>query len=398
MRVLWLTYDLPYPLTAGGKIRAYHLIKGLAKNHQITLFAYIRSSDQLKDANGLKKYCQKVETFKRTPVWSLNHLLGASFSSLPGAAALYEHQKLKNQLTKELKNRLYDLVHFESFYPALYLPLVKSLGVKTLMGNENVEYKIYQRFIKNLPFYLLPVKLPLAFDVWRMRSFERGLWKKADANIAVSEGDAKEIETATGRPCSVIPNGVEITSCRPPVTSSQPPKILFIGNLKYIQNDQAMRWFLAEIWPRIKKDFPTVRLELVSGYKPAWLERYLDQIIFTEDAKTPARDFLREASVFIVPVHTAGGTRIKILEAMGAGIPVVSTTVGIEGIKAAPGIHALLADDPVSFAQKTAQLLKNGDQRRQIGARGQLLVKSKYTWEQSVAALNKVYQKFVRCG
>ncbi|TSC53896.1 MAG: glycosyl transferase group 1, partial [Microgenomates group bacterium LiPW_31] len=176
MKVLFLTYDVPYPLISGGKIRAYYLIKNLAKNHQITLFSYYRDEEQKQYIPELKKYCQEIFLFKRRPPWSWQNILRWMTRILPFPSATYYSQELEKALVKELKAGGYDLVHFESFYPALYLPLAKKLGAKTLMGNENVEWQIYNRFAERKFFFL---KWFLKLEVLRMRCYEEKLWKQA---------------------------------------------------------------------------------------------------------------------------------------------------------------------------------------------------------------------------
>ena len=392
MKVLFLTYDLPYPLISGGKVRAYHFLKNLSKNNQITLFSYYRREEQKKYLPELKKHCQKIYLFKRRKPWSWQNLLRCFLTPLPFAAATYHSPLLKKALIKELKENQYDLVHFESFYPALYLPLVKKFGIKILMGNENIEYKVYDRYADSQKIFLLRWLLKL--EVLRMRFFEEKLWRQADINLALSRKDAAVIEKKTKKTCSIIPNGVDLSAFRKERNYKQRKTLIFIGTLVYQANSDAIKFFLKEIYPEIKKREKEVKFILISWHKPNWLEKYLtdSSIKFIQDKETPIDELLDQGDILIAPIRVASGTNIKVLEAMANGLPVVTTSIGIEGIEAKEGEEVIIADKPKEFADKTVELLTDRNLCQKIGKAGQTLVKKRYNWAEISKKLEKVYQ------
>lgn len=392
MKVLFLTYDIPYPLVSGGKIRAYYLIKNLARNHQITLFSYYRDEAQKKYIDELKKYCPKIFLFKRRRPWVWQNIVRSLLTSLPFTSATYHSDELKKTLIEELKQNGYDLVHFESFYPALYLPLAKKMGVKTLLGNENIEWQVYDRYASQ---QFLPIKWLLRLEIFRMRLFEENLWREANTNIALSENDAQKVEKITKKECPVIPNGVDVGVIRPLKNGKSEGSVIFVGTLIYQANNDAVKFFLSQIYPKIKKTFPKVKFVLVSWYKPNWLNDYLNDksITFIQDKEKPAGEFFAKADVLIAPIRVASGTRIKILEAMAAGLPVVTTSVGIEGIEANVGEEVIIADDPQNFANQVSRLLLDSNERRKIGLAGRKLVEGKYNWTKIVHKLDNIYRK-----
>lgn len=377
-----MTYDLPYPPHSGGKLRAYNLIKGLSKNHQIDLFSFIRREEQLQYLPELKKYCQKIETFRRPYVWSPRNILLSGFSILPFAAAGYYFHDAKNKICQMLDEGKYDLVHFESFYPAVYLPLVKNLGFKTLMGNENVEYQVYQRFADQKNFLL---KSLLSVDVFKMRKFEEKLWKLADINVAPSKNDADAISRVADKECPLVPNAVDTESFSE--IKKKPHKdlvCLFVGDFTYLTNQDAVRWLIEEI-------IPNGKLLLVGRNPTEYVKNLASKNIIIDSTVEDIREAYAQADVFLAPIRIGGGTRLKILEALAAGLPIVSTTIGAEGLAIKDGENILLADDPQEFAKKTEALLKSPALRDKIGEAGRALVQQKYDWSSSVSKLNEVY-------
>lgn len=409
MKILFLTYDLPYPLNSGGKLRAFGIIKGLAEKHEITLLSYYREETQREFLPDLEKYCSKILLFKRPKPWGLKNILKTGFSRLPFASVTYDLPEVGEALTKELETGQYKAVHFESFYPALWLPFCTpprcgderssprrcNVEVKTIMGNENVEWRIYQRYVDQQKFW--PLKKLMQFDVWKMRRFEESLWKAADYNLVVSEEDRRITETVSGHPAVFVPNAVDVEYYQGlNFLKSSQPTIFYSGNLTYVANAETVSFFLQEIFPLIKKERPEVVFRLVSDACPAWLEPYLGQgvelISQVADRGGRIGKELAESWVAVVPMRVGSGTRFKVLEALAAKVPVVSTGVGVEGLDLVEGEHYLKADEPEAFARRVLDLLADEVARVKIGQAGAQVVAKKYSWEVALAELEKVYE------
>ncbi len=394
MKVLWLTYDLPYPPHSGGSLRAYHLLKGMSKNHQIDLFSFIRREEQLQYLPELEKYCRRIETFKRPYVWSPRNILRAGFSTLPFASVGYYFRDAKLKIQQMLEEEKYDLVHFITYYPAVYLSFAKNLGFKTLMGNDNIEYRVYQRYAEQQKFP--PLKWLLSIDIFKMRKFEEKLWKLADINIALSEGGADAVSKVTGKECPVVPNAVDTESFSQIKKKPHEGLVcLFVGDFTYRPNQDAVRWLVDEIISKSKKSFPSEiqnsKLLLVGRNPTNYIKNLASENIIVDGGVEDIRDAYARADIFLAPIRIGSGTRLKILEAMAAGLPIVSTTVGAEGLDVKDGENILLADEPQDFAQKISTLLKNPALRDKIGSAGKALVRQKYDWKQSITKLEEVY-------
>lgn len=389
MRILFFTYRLPYPPLTGGQTRAFNLIKGISSTQEVTLFSFIKKEEELKNLDEMRKYCSKIMTFKRRDLFSPLNLPLTIFSKMPFASALYYSSVIEGVLKEELANGKYDWVHFESFYPSVYLNNITK--TKTLMGNENAEYLVYKRFSDSRIF---PLNKIFSLDVAKMKKYEEVIWKKATLNIAVSETDAKLVESVTGSDCPVIPNGVDTDFFSDVKRIDDGNTLLYVGSFRYIQNQDAVSFFLKKIWPLIKEKKPKVKVLLVGRDPTSEILKLRSQSIEVASNIDDIRKAYEIASALIVPIRAASGTRLKILEAMASSVPVVSTKVGVEGIEAKKDQEVLIADDPKSFAQETINILEDSGKRAKITLSAKNLVDKKYSWKKIAQDLNYLYEKY----
>jgi len=392
MKLLWLTPIFPYPPFSGGQTRSYNLLKNLAKDHQITLFSFWRPNRIQGPITEMKKFCVQIKTFPGRPIWSAGNVLRAGFSSLPFTISHFAgDQSVVKALRQELssKGRRYDVAHFESFYTSPYLT---DFGVPTVLGNENVEYRIYQRLAEQKK---PPLSWLMQLDVAKMRRYERAAWQRADLNLAVSAIDAREVTKVTGRSCPVIANGVDFAHFErfKPLKPFEPfkPVLLFVGDFKYFTNQDAIKFLVNEIWPRVKGQ-ATIRLV---GRNPGnWLKNLQQKGIVVDTQVDDIRQAYANADLLVAPMRIASGTNIKILEAMAAGLPVVTTKVGIEGIAGRQAV--VIADQPAQFSQAVLELIANPIQRQHLARAGKRIVKQKYDWPRIAKKLTKTYEDLIR--
>lgn len=392
MKILWVTPIFPYPPFSGGQTRAYNLLKNLAKKNEITLFSFLRPGRIQGPVKKMAKYCLKIKTFPGRPILSVRNFLLAGFSHLPFAIThFYGDSRFKMALEKELKTKPYDLIHFESFYTSPYLR--SDFGLPAVLGNENVEYLVYQRFVQQRNFLF---KLPLNYDVWKMRQYEQSAWKRASLNLAVSEVDASKIEEVTSKKCEVIPNGVDISYFRnfTPKQKKSYPLLLFVGDFRYFTNQDALTFLVKEIWPEVKKVIPKVKLWLVGKNPSLMVKNLAGKDVIVDSGIDDIRQAYAVADILVAPMRIASGTNIKVLEAMAAGLPVVTTSLGVEGIKAKKDKEVIVAGKKDQIISEIINLLKNETQRQKIGLAGRRVVERFYDWEKIGEKLNKIYEKF----
>lgn len=394
MKILWLSPLFPYPLFSGGQTRAYNLLRNLARKNEITLFSFWRPGRIQGPVEEMKKFCVKIDVFEGRPIWTVRNVLLAGFSHLPFAIThFWGDQRVKTALGREIKKGKYDLIHFESFYTSPYLRT--DFDIPTVLGNENVEHRLYQRFAQKKR--ILPLKLLLNYDVWKMEHYEQAAWKRADLNLMVAGVDAQEVEKATGRKCLVIPNGVDVRHFKNLKSWNSKRGIktlLFVGDFKYFANQEAISFLIKEIWPIIKRK-AKVRLRLVGRNASQSIKDLVSDDVVVDEGVGDIRQAYKEADVFVAPMQQGSGTNIKILEAMASKLPVVTTSVGIEGIEAKDGKEAVVCDNAEGFANEVVELLNRRKRSQEFGRAGQALVTKLYDWPKITRKLEKAYEELI---
>lgn len=392
MKILWLTYDLPYPPNSGGKQRAFYLLKHLKDKHDITLFSYSRKNEQLVNREELKEIVSDLKVFPRRPVWDIRNLALAAFSNKPLLTVSYLSDKLYSDLKEELAKFNYDLVHLEFFGVAWILPLVKSLGKKIVFGGENIEYEIYRKYALNVRNPIL--RKIMEFDVWKMRRLEEKTWRLSDANLAVSQSDLDIMKKSGAKNCYLVPNGVDSLYYEKFAKKMNSPvnfRALFTGNLNYPQNSSAVRWFLDMVLPLVKSRIPKFKLVVVSGVKPDWLSSFESSLDFRLDQSSDFTVFAEEADIYVLPIWTKSGTNIKLLQAMATGFPIISTSPGVSGYNLTHGREVLIADTAQEFAENIVKLMNDSQLRQSLSAQALKRV-SDYDWSKSAAVLEGIYE------
>lgn len=387
-----LTPYLPYPPSSGGQIRSYNLIKQLSKKHEITLYSLIKYENEKKYVTELEKYCKSVKIFRRPQKpWTPTNIFKTAMSTYPFLVIRNYSSEEKNDITKTLKKEHFDLIHAETFYVSPHIP---TTDIPMVLVDQTIEFQVYQHYVQTFKWFFL--KPMLLIDVLKIKYWETYFWKKAKKVVAVSVSDAKKMrQLVPGLNVSVVPNGVgEDLMEEIPIHFSQ--KILFMGNYAWLQNIEAARILAKEVFPLIKKQVPEAQLIIAGQYteKIAELESTDVKLINLglDDIEGVKRAY-QECGILVAPLYGPGGTRLKILGAMAAKLPVVTTNVGIEGIEAVNGRHALYGDSPESLAELAVKLLVDKKLYINVANNARRLVEEKYTYTAVADQLESIYQE-----
>lgn len=392
MKILMLTPYLPYPPSSGGQIRSYNLIKQLSKKHDITLYSLIKLDEERKYIGELEKYCEKVKVFKRpTKPWTLSNILKTGIGPYPFLMIRNFSPAEKSDLSSILKSEKFDIIHAETFYVSLHIP---QTNTPIVLVDQTIEYEVYQHFVENFKWKLL--RPLLMIDVLKIKLWETRYWKKAARVIALSKRDADSMKRLVpSLNVSVVPNGVgEDLMDDVPLHFCQ--KIIFVGNYAWLQNVEAVNILVREIFPRIKKEVSEAQLIIVGQNTdkiPTISAEDIEVVdLKIEDIKGIQKAY-HEGSIMVAPLYGPSGARLKIVGAMAAKLPVVTTSIGILGIDAVDGEHVLLADSYDEIARKAAKLLIDKKLYKKIATNARSLVENKYTYQAIAEKLNAVYKE-----
>ncbi len=397
MKILMLVPFLPNPQTSGGQTRWYNIIKYLSKSHEITLFSMLKDKSEMRFIPELKKYCRKVMVFSRPKSpWTIKNIFLAELGPYPLVVIRNLSLKEKKTVKDELEKTKYDLIHAEAFYVMPHIPKTK---VPIILVEQTIEYLVYKHYVdKEVPWFLKPF---YKLDVVKLKFWEKHYWQKADKLVAVSEEDKKEMQRLLpNADVDIIPNGVDFQYySAKKVNKKYPPRVLYgVTNFEWLQNREAVEVLINEVWPLVHKKVPKAKLWIVGRKIPEKivnLSELREDIEVTESIKD-ARDAYLAATVTVTPIIGAGGTRLKILEALASGLPVVSTSIGVAGLNLTNGKQVLVGDSPKEMADLTTKLLKNPQLAEEIGQRGRLFVEKNYDWKKIVKLHDKIYAKVLK--
>ncbi len=387
---------LPNTSMSGGQTRWYNIIKYMSKSHRITLFSLIKDESERKFIPELNKYCEKVEVFKRPrSPWTVRNLLLTAFSPYPLLVIRNWSPRVRSAIKKELSNSTYDLIHAETFY---VMPHIPRTNIPNILVEQTIEYQVYKHYVDNevAPFFR-PIFM---IDVLKLMFWEKYFWKKTTRAVAVSPEDKKIMEKLVpGLKVDVIPNGVDSDYYAKKFPKKTPPRVLYgVSNFEWLQNQEAVEILVKKVWPLIVKDYPFVKLWIVGRKMPKWiieLGRKRDDMEVSENISDP-REAYGGSTVMVTPIKGSGGTRLKILEAMAAGLPIVSTSVGVAGLGVQKGKHVLINDTFAGLARETIRILKDKTLARRIGENGRQFARKNYDWREIVKLHDKIYEEILK--
>ncbi len=398
MKILMLVPFLPNTSMSGGQTRWYNIIKGLSKEHEITLFSLIKDESEKQFIPELKKYCKKVEVFRRpSSPWTIRNIILTAFSWYPLLVIRNFSWAERKAVARELAKNKYDLIHAETFYVMPHVP--RNISVPWVLVEQTIEYMVYKHYVEHeVPWFLRPIYM---LDVLKLRFWELYYWRKASRLVAVSEDDKMFMNKLLPETnIDVIPNGVDSDHfANHKVKRKSPERILYgAANFNWLQNVEAVNILLQNVWPVIVKKSTNAYLWIVGRNIPQSIydqAKSLKRVEFTESI-SDVRDALKAASIMVVPVEGPGGTRLKVLEAMASGLPVVSTQTGVAGLGIEDGKHVLVSKSHKDLADKVVRLLTNPDQSRKLGIAGQEFVKKHFDWKIIIDIHDRIYNELVK--
>ena len=387
MRVLFLSPWFPYPLDTGSRVRVYHHLRALCSRHEATLLTLDPQGWAPAEVEAIAPLCQQVALVSRDPFHHNRLRTATRFASLrPIVNAPF------SEMTR-LVRRLHAEQHFEA---AIAGTAVMATYVLALPGVTLIleEHNSHTRWMRDR--YLAqtsPLQRLRCWVSWRKSAlYESRLFSRFDLVTMTSERDARTTRGLLdgGRsshaghpPVALVPNGVDCEQFRPGLAEPRPGTLVFGGALAYGANYEAMQFFLEQVYPQIRRQYPNVRLSITGSSKGVDLDKLpLDDSVTLTGFVDDVRPVVARSWAAVVPILSGGGTRIKILEAMALGTPVVATSKGAEGLDVTPGHDILVADEPAGLAAQVVRLLRDPALRQRLAANARRLIEQRYDWAQ----------------
>lgn len=382
--ILYVTYGFPYPLSSGMRVRNHYLIKAISRRYAVSLLTLAESEAELAHLDALRPYCVSVDAVVATPYSTRQHALGVARCLVRGKPLhthLLGYPAMRAKVAELAARWDVRLVQIEHSYMAHYLQaLPPAYRCRTILEFPDLGSVQYGRMLR---LRISPQrKARYLWEWWTARRWEPRYARQFDQCVVVSPEDARVLRQADPTlPITVVDNGVDTERLRPLPDAAGSADLLFIGTMHYAPNLDAVHYFVQHVLPEVQRRVPEARL-IVVGKSPPESVRALSNgrdVIVT--GEVPAVEpYYAQCAVSVVPLRAGGGTRLKILESMALGRPVVSTTVGCEGLEVRDGEHLLVADEPRTLAAKVVALLQDGDLRCALAARARRLVERRYAW------------------
>ena len=384
MNILIISAFLPYPPNQGGKIRVFNLIKYLSRYNRVSLACL--SSEKVEDYGPLSDFCEKIVCVER-PDRRIRDLVTFLLGKAPFNYVRYSSKEFRSALSELCRTHPFDVVQVEM--PMLWQYADTLADLPMVLDAHNIEYEIVSdlRTASSNPFK----KALYELEKKRLRKREEGAWEECRLCFTVSDKERATIVTRIGDSKKVVtvPNGVDLEKFVFQPKKERNRRILFLGGMDWAPNLDAAQYFLEEIYPRIHESMPDAEVDFVG--KDLWkIKDLIRSANIQQHENVPdVLPWFQKADVLAVPLRQGAGTRIKIIEAMAAGLPVVTTSKGCEGIDVIHGKHLLVADTTEEFANEIIRLIENDSLAVQLTREARHLVEAKYSWEMAAATIHE---------
>lgn len=435
MRILFLTQIVPYPPDAGPKIKTWNVLRYLAaQGHEIILASFVRP-EEVRFIPMLEQVCKTVHTvpIKRSRLADIGYWLRSHLTKRPFLIERDDLQEMHRVVGDVLNNEKIDCIHTDQLTMAQYalkygsqkpgngnskntiqkfghLHIVENVANQhplLIFDAHNAVWSIVERMRQNLPWVLQPLA---GIEARRIKKYEGMLVRTFDHILAVTEIDRTALleaaRTLNGRMegnksldkhqsrITVIPIAVDTELIQPASRQPGSKTILTLGTLHYPPNADGIRWFLQEVFPLVRESVPEAKLTVVGKNPPNDLIQFANENpewVTVTGYVPELRPYIQLSALVVIPVRAGSGMRVRILDAFSYGMPVVTTTVGLEGIDANSGEHVLVADTPEEFADDVIRLLQEEDLREKLSLSGRRFVEERYDWKVALKSLDRIF-------
>lgn len=392
MKILWILPYLPWPMTSGGKTRQFHLLRTLSeRGHRITLLVQSKTEADAATRAALEPWLERLIVVPRRPLKHPLTVLAGLFAPWPLLTTVNGVSRPLRRQFEQLLSEPWDVIQVEHSYSLQpYLPALQRAGRDFVLTEHNLESSLGGATYDRFPAW---ASLFVRYDQWRCRQWERKAFDAARQVVAVTETDARAMRQLTRTPVEVVVNGVDSRSFAEVTADPQGQRVLFVGNYEYAPNVDAVQWLLDEIFPQVWRHCPDARLAVAGYALPAsWAERWSDSRIEWVGFVPDLPRLQSRCALFVAPLRQGGGSKLKVLEAMAAGLPLVSTGQGASGLAVRDGEHYLAGDDARALAAALVRLLLEPALAARLAAAARLYARQHHDWAVAGDELEQIYR------
>ena len=375
------------------------MIRRIGAKHELSLLALMAERDEENSIRHLRKYCRRVEVFdhKRDNLWTmLPDIVRYWFQNKPFELRLLHSKKMAKRIEQLTSAEGFDIVQIEHSRLALYQENIrKNAHTSSILVFHNIAYNQFSSLYQIR-------KSPISrFRTWlhirQLRRWEPKYAEKFDRCITMSEVDRKILLRANPRLCiEVVPNGADTKRLVPLEANQGVPALLFVGSMSYPPCADGAVYFCNHVLPYIKQTIPDIQVWIVGTNPPPEVRGLASDDIHVTGYVKDVLPYYKKTSVSIVPLRAGAGTRLKILESMALGRPVVSTAIGCEGLEVVDGQHLLIADAPKEFAEKTVLLITDNVLFHHVATEARKFVMNRYDWDMLANQMMDIYSELAQ--
>jgi sugar transferase (PEP-CTERM/EpsH1 system associated) len=404
-RFLYFCGRSAWPPDTGAKLRNWHLPHAAARHAEVTFLSFEDDFTDYRGAAALRSksdFCaplSRVVTLTRDRPYSIDKLVKSMTGDLPIAVLNYTTRAMAQTVKRLVDEVGYDAVQIEGVHLGAYLPIFKQAKKRPVLVCDwhNIESEVQRRYAENTPH--LARGLAARVLAAKLARYEKTFLREFDAHIAVSERDRRELLAIDpSARVHVVENGVDTrlfegVGAKPVAKDS----LVFVGSMDYHANADAAREFAHKAWPLIRAARPDLRFVIV-GRNPTGEVKALASLPGVEVAGSvpDVRPYYERAAAAVVPLRIGGGSRLKILEAMAAEVPVVSTRLGAEGLPTRDDVELLLADSVEGLVEPVLAVTRDRERAARLTRAGRALVLSRYDWSAVGEAMMDLYEELGR--
>ena len=402
MRILQITNKVPWPPKDGGAIACLNLTRGFSLlGHQVTVLAMntVKHRTRFQD---IPENLRSAVDFRlvdiNTSISAIKAVENLLFSNLPYNAERFISRKFEQALIQLLNEKKFDVIQLEGLYLCPYIPIIRQYSTALISYRaHNIEYEIWQRTALIATgwrrFYLKHLSR-------RIKRFEKNFLNSYDVLIPITTRDG-EILNALGntKEQHTSQTGIDLSLMVPKASKLEYPSLFHIGSLDWAPNQEGLIWFLNQCWPKILTKYPELKFYVAGRNAPEWFERrlYGKNIVYMGEVED-AYEFINSKAIMVAPVFSGSGMRIKIVEGMALGKPIVTTSIGTEGIATTTGENILIADEAPAFIAAIESLLEDRKLFDQIGKSAIDFVQKKFDNLALATELVEFYSKKIQSG